>query len=129
MTPGVPLDRVSLVGLLKVQDIGRLDVAGQQMMGMSRVMGTNRASSSAGDASGHIEGDGWITPVVNPPDLPVQGSHGPEGQAFVVSTIAGYKAWDGMGQPGANAAGNSMDVGDMLTVVPRGVVSSLFAVY
>lgn len=69
-------------------------------------------STYAGDAGGHIDGDGWLTPVVDPHNFPVQGSHSPEGQAFVVSMIAGYKAWNGMGQAGANAAGKSIaDIG------------------
>lgn len=61
-------------------------------------------SKYVGDAGGHIGGDGWLTPVVDPHNFPVQGSQSPEGQAFVVSMIAGYKAWNGIGQPGANSA-------------------------
>lgn len=58
----------------------------------------------AGDAGGHIDGDGWLSPVVDPHNFPQQGSHSAEGQAFVVSMMAGYNAWNGIGQPGVNAA-------------------------
>jgi hypothetical protein len=77
-------------------------------------------SLNAGDAGGHIDGDGWLSPVVDPYNYPVQGSHSPEGQAFVVSMMAGYEAWNGLGQPGsnnANAAGRFMaNVGNILVL-------------
>lgn len=65
-------------------------------------------SKYAGDAGGHIDGDGWLSPVVDPHNFPVQGTHSPEGEAFVVSMIAGYKAWNSAGQPGVNAAGRTI---------------------
>lgn len=78
---------------------------------VSRVSDAERArrelSRHAGDAGGHITGDGWLTPVVNPHNFPEQGSNSPEGQAFVVSMQAGYRAWNGAGQPG-NSAGRAI---------------------
>ncbi|KIM24693.1 hypothetical protein M408DRAFT_26810 [Serendipita vermifera MAFF 305830] len=68
----------------------------------------------AGDPGSHIV-DGWLSPVVDPHNFPVQGSQSPEGQAFVVSMIAAYKAWNEIGQPGVNAA--SRTVGGGLTIL------------
>jgi hypothetical protein len=42
---------------------------------------------------GHIDGDGWLSPVVDPNNFPKEGSHSAEGQAFVVSMYAGYREW------------------------------------
>lgn len=64
-------------------------------------------SKHAGDAGGHVDGDGWLSPVVDPHNFPNQGSHSAEGQAFVISMQAAYRAWNGIGQPGVNAAGRS----------------------
>ncbi|KAG8819424.1 hypothetical protein FRC18_012092 [Serendipita sp. 400] len=79
-------------------------------------------SKHAGDAGGHIDGDGWLSPVVDPHNFPVQGSRSPEGQAFVVSMIAGYKAWNAAGQPGINAA-SSMRLVSMQEVLLAGLVT------
>jgi hypothetical protein len=85
-------------------------------------------SKYAGDAGGHIDGDGWLSPVVDPHNFPVQGSHSPEGQAFVVSMIAAYKAWNGMGQPGSNAAGKSTPiVGTLLALSLCVAISSVLS--
>jgi len=65
--------------------------------------------NDAGDAGGHIDQNGWLNPVVDPYNFPQEGSHSPEGQAFVVSMIAGYNAWNAAGQPGVNAAGRTID--------------------
>ncbi len=42
---------------------------------------------------GHIDGDGWLSPVVDPYNFPKKGSHSAEAQAFVVSMLAGYQGW------------------------------------
>jgi hypothetical protein len=62
-------------------------------------------SQNAGNAGSHIDENGWLNPVVDPYNFPQQGSQSPEGQAFVVSMMAGYNAWNGAGQPGVSAAG------------------------
>ena len=38
----------------------------------------------------HFDGNGWLTPVVNPHSFGVEGRESPEGQAFVVMM---YSAW------------------------------------
>jgi len=82
----------------------------------------------AGQAGGHIDSDGWLNPVVNPHDFPVQGSHSPEGQAFVVSMVAGYEAWNTIGQPGANAAGRPVTkVSIALVLAPCALVLSVLS--
>jgi len=42
---------------------------------------------------GHIDADGWLSPVVDPNNFPTEGSHSAEAQAFVVSMYAGYREW------------------------------------
>ena len=42
---------------------------------------------------GHIDEDGWLSPVVDPYDFPKEGSHSAEAQAFIVSMYAGYREW------------------------------------
>ena len=44
-------------------------------------------------SGGHIDGEGWLSPVVDPYDFSKEGSHSAEGQAFVVSMLAGYQEW------------------------------------
>jgi rhamnogalacturonyl hydrolase YesR len=69
-------------------------------------------SKNAGNAGGHIDNNGWLNPVVDPDNYPQQGSHSPEGQAFVISMMAGYNTWNGAGHPGTqssvNAAGRTI---------------------
>jgi hypothetical protein len=61
-------------------------------------------SRFAGDSGGHIDGDGWLSPVVDPHNFPTQGSHSAEGQAFVVSMYAGYREWQSAGKPETSLA-------------------------
>ena len=42
---------------------------------------------------GHIDDDGWLSPVVDPYNFPTEGSYSAEAQAFVVSMLAGYQEW------------------------------------
>ncbi|CAG7852733.1 SubName: Full=Uncharacterized protein {ECO:0000313/EMBL:CCA75834.1} [Serendipita indica DSM 11827] len=95
---------------------------------VSRIPDAERArrelSKYAGDAGGHIDGSGWLSPVVDPHNFGQQGEHSPEGQAFVISMIAAYRDWNGAGQPGVNAATSraTASVGLALLV---GLVSAL----
>ncbi|KAI0367867.1 hypothetical protein BV20DRAFT_529608 [Pilatotrama ljubarskyi] len=86
------------------------------------------STSSAPSASAslaHFTSDMWLTPVVNPNQFGVQGSHSPEGQAFVVEMYAAWRDWSALGAPGANAgvsvrsvaAGGWMWVGVVSAVV------------
>ncbi|KZT34675.1 Six-hairpin glycosidase [Sistotremastrum suecicum HHB10207 ss-3] len=61
------------------------------------LFGTNSDGSMA-----HFDGEGWLTPVVNPENTGVQGSKSPEGQAFVVELEAAWSDWVNAGSPGVN---------------------------
>ncbi|KAI0086828.1 Six-hairpin glycosidase [Irpex rosettiformis] len=61
-------------------------------------------SSNNGSSLVHFSSDGWLTPVVNPENVGKEGSHSPEGQAFVVQLDAAYRDWLDAGSPGKNAA-------------------------
>jgi hypothetical protein len=52
----------------------------------------------------HFDSNGWLTPVVNPYNIGVQGSQSPEGQAFVVMMQAAWNDWVNAGSTGANDA-------------------------
>ena len=54
---------------------------------------------------GHIDGDGWLSPVVDPYNFPNNGSHSAEGQAFVVSMYAGYREWQAASELGVSKLG------------------------
>ncbi|RPD56883.1 hypothetical protein L226DRAFT_538351 [Lentinus tigrinus ALCF2SS1-7] len=56
----------------------------------------------------HFTADGWLTPVVDPYSFGREGSHSPEGQAFVVEMHAAWADWVQAGSPGANAAAATM---------------------
>lgn len=62
---------------------------------------TSISSSSAG----HIDSQGWLTPVVNPHEYGNQGEKSPEGQAFVLEMHAAYNDWKSAGSPGAGNNG------------------------
>ena len=57
---------------------------------------------------GHIDGDGWLSPVVDPYNFPKEGSHSAEGQAFVVSMYAGYREWQGASELSASELGTKV---------------------
>ena len=61
-------------------------------------------SSNNGSSLAHFTSDGWLTPVVNPENVGQEGSHSPEGQAFVVQLDAAYRDWVDAGSPGINTA-------------------------
>jgi hypothetical protein len=70
-----------------------------------RLSDAERARQELG-FGGHIGGNGWLSPVVDPYNFPKQGSHSAEAQAFVVSMYAGYRAWqvaDGSSAEGSSA--------------------------
>lgn len=48
----------------------------------------------------HFDGDGWLTPVVNPYAYHEQGEKSPEGQAFVLQLHAAYRDYAEAGQKG-----------------------------
>jgi len=58
----------------------------------------------------HIDGDGWLSPVVDPYNFQKEGSHSAEAQAFVVSMHAGYREWQraeaGAEEPDAEGLGD-----------------------
>lgn len=55
--------------------------------------------------NGHIDSDGWLTPVVNPHSFGNEGEHSPEGQAFVLMMQAAWSDWEAAGAPGNDAVG------------------------
>ena len=58
-------------------------------------------------SGGHIDGDGWLSPVVDPYDFPKEGFHSAEAQAFVVSMYAGYRDWQSTSEPDTAELGTS----------------------
>ena len=58
-------------------------------------------------SEGHIDGDGWLSPVVDPYDFPKEGFHSAEAQAFVVSMYAGYRDWQSTSEPDTAELGTS----------------------
>jgi rhamnogalacturonyl hydrolase YesR len=70
-------------------------------------------------ANGHIDSNGWLTPVVNPHAYGEEGSQSPEGQAFVLQMQAAYKDWQAAGSKGNGALGPAR---------PASVVAALFIV-
>lgn len=52
----------------------------------------------------HFDPSGWLTPVVDPYNYPMQGLHSPEGQAFIVEMMAAYHDWVALGSKDANDA-------------------------
>ncbi len=52
----------------------------------------------------HFDGDGWLTPVVNPNNVGNQGEKSPEAQAFVLMMQAAYNDWKTDGSKGVNSA-------------------------
>ena len=56
---------------------------------------------------GHIDEDGWLSPVVDPYDFPKEGFHSAEAQAFVVSMYAGYREWQAASAPDTSEQGTS----------------------
>ncbi|EJD47722.1 Six-hairpin glycosidase [Auricularia subglabra TFB-10046 SS5] len=65
-----------------------------------------------------VDSDGWLAPVVNPESFAAEGSHSPEGQAFIVLMHAAHRDWVADGSKGANAAAH-------LAPSPRAVVAAL----
>jgi hypothetical protein len=59
--------------------------------------------NSSGELS-HFGSNGWLTPVVDPYNVGVEGSESPEAQAFVVMMQAAYSDWVQDGSKGASAA-------------------------
>ncbi|KAF5311320.1 hypothetical protein D9611_012546 [Ephemerocybe angulata] len=60
---------------------------------------TNSTNLDNGDnfiGYSHFTEDGWLTPTVNPNDYSIQGTHSPEGQAFVVMLHAARRDWQAM---------------------------------
>jgi hypothetical protein len=49
---------------------------------------------------GHVGGDGWLTPVVDPYNIGKQGQHSPEAQAFVLELHAAWRDWNAAGAQG-----------------------------
>lgn len=81
-------------------------------------------SSSAGASGGHIDGNGWLSPVVDPYNFPQEGSHSAEAQAFVVSMYAGYQEWQSARRPGTSFASRS-DVSPVLVAALPALVCIL----
>ncbi|KAF7304894.1 hypothetical protein MKEN_01203700 [Mycena kentingensis (nom. inval.)] len=72
---------------------------------------TASAPASSGTASAarlgdleHFTSDGWLTPVVDPHQVGVEGKESAEGNAFVLELQAAYREWVAAGSPGINAA-------------------------
>lgn len=67
---------------------------------------SSSATSNNGSSLQHFTADMWLTPVVNPENIGLQGSQSPEGQAFVLDLDAAWRDWVSAGSPGANGAGH-----------------------
>jgi len=69
-------------------------------------------SSSTSDAfanTPHFTSDGWLSPVVDPLNVGVEGGKSPEGEAFALMLHAAWRDWSAAGSPGApNAAPPSL---------------------
>jgi hypothetical protein len=50
----------------------------------------------------HFTSDGWLSPVVNPLNVAVDGAMSPEGEAFVLMLHAAWRDWSVAGSPGAH---------------------------
>jgi hypothetical protein len=62
---------------------------------------SSASASSAFTDTPHFTSDGWLTPVVNPLDIGVEGSQSPEGEAFALMLHAAWRDWSEAGSPGA----------------------------
>jgi hypothetical protein len=69
-------------------------------------------------SSSNIQGDGWLTPVVDPYNVGREGERSPEGQAFVLMMNSAYEEWKEAGSEGVNAAGR---IGGRTNLVLLGV--------
>lgn len=58
------------------------------------------SSSDPFASMSHFTSDGWLQPVVDPLNVGAEGSHSPEGQAFVLSLQAAWRDWVAAGSPG-----------------------------
>jgi len=62
------------------------------------------SSTSTSDAfanSPHFTSDGWLSPVVDPLNVGVEGGKSPEGEAFALMLHAAWRDWSEAGSPGA----------------------------
>jgi len=72
--------------------------------------GTSTSSSPSASASAafvntpHFTSDGWLTPVVDPLNIGLEGTQSPEGEAFVLMLDAAWRDWSAAGSPGASSA-------------------------
>jgi hypothetical protein len=73
------------------------------------------SSSSTSDAfvnTPHFTSDGWLSPVVDPLNVAVEGGMSPEGEAFALMLHAAWRDWSAAGSPGApNSASPSPSLG------------------
>ena len=51
--------------------------------------------------SPHFTADGWLSPVVDPLNIGVEGGMSPEGEAFALMLHAAWRDWSAAGSPGA----------------------------
>ncbi|KZW02485.1 glycoside hydrolase family 105 protein [Exidia glandulosa HHB12029] len=66
-----------------------------------------------------VDSDGWLAPVVDPESFAKQGTHSPEGQAFILLMHSAWRDWVADGSQGANG-------GPAIVVPPpKGVVAVL----
>ena len=74
----------------------------------SSTTSTSTASASSSTPSpsnpfadmSYFTSDGWLQPVVDPLNVGAEGSHSPEGQAFVLMLQAAWRDWTAAGSPG-----------------------------
>lgn len=70
---------------------------------------TSPSTSDAFANSPHFTSDGWLSPVVDPLNVGVEGGTSPEGEAFALMLHAAWRDWSAAGSPGApNSAPSSL---------------------
>lgn len=82
-------------------------------------------SQNFGSSGAHFDSDGWLNPVVDPHNFPIQGEKSPEGQAFAVSMQAGYRAWKDSGSPGQSSAIRHIGQSTVIQILIVGLVAMM----
>ena len=62
---------------------------------------SSTSTSNAFANTPHFTSDGWLSPVVDPLNIGVEGGMSPEGEAFVLMLHAAWRDWSSAGCPGA----------------------------
>jgi hypothetical protein len=100
--------------------------------GTSATGGSSSSGSGAFAHTPHFTSDGWLSPVVDPTNIRVEGSMSPEGEAFALMLHAAWRDWDAVNGPGSAKTGSAMPApgsigaGFMLAVVVARYFGDLF---